>query len=438
VVTDGTGAADSGRGSGASAASTTGDTRPSVAVLVDDLATWVVGGLQPTGIQRVVSELLDTAYARPDIRAWAAVTIGGLKPQERLFIAEVSRDSLRWEAHRAGPGLKLRSLRRARTVVARVPIPWRVRRTVKEAYVRMALSVGGIGIVDRPAADARSDILLAPGYVGSRDTAARLRRLADEGLPARVIVYDFFPLTNPEWCVPGMDRDFGEAFDMVMPVADRVVTLCQEVADQVVERYPQVRDRLRVAVPTLEAHAPRPAPGRDAVPSVVEGPFILALSTVEPRKNVRAILDAWRIVRADPRAADVRLVVAGRRGWRSEEIEAEIARDGEALGIVRLDHVTDAEVDALYRDCLATVHASWAEGFGLPARESVVRGIPTLMSSTIPRDGLPDETYALFDPADAVALAALILDVIERRPERTPISLGPGTGWEPVLSALVD
>jgi glycosyltransferase involved in cell wall biosynthesis len=100
--------------------------------------------------------------------------------------------------------------------------------------------------------------------------------------------------------------------------------------------------------------------------------------------------------------------------------------------------VTDAQVDALYRDCLATVHASWAEGFGLPARESVVRGIPTLMSSTIPRDGLPDGTYALFDPADPAALAALVLDVVERRPARTPIALGPGTGWEPVLSALVD
>jgi glycosyltransferase involved in cell wall biosynthesis len=159
---------------------------------------------------------------------------------------------------------------------------------------------------------------------------------------------------------------------------------------------------------------------------------------VEPRKNVRATLDAWRIVRADPRAAGTRLVIAGRRGWRSEDVEAEIARDGERLGIVRLDHITDAEVDALYRDCLATVHASWAEGFGLPARESVVRGIPTLMSSTIPRDGLPDGRYALFDPADPAALAALIMDVIERRPERTPLALGSGTGWEPVLSALVD
>ncbi len=170
----------------------------------------------------------------------------------------------------------------------------------------------------------------------------------------------------------------------------------------------------------------------------MDGPFVLSLSTVEPRKNVGAILDAWRIVRADPRTSGVRLVIAGRRGWKTEDLESRIARDGERLGIVRLDHLTDAQVDALYRDCLATVHASWAEGFGLPARESVVRGIPTLMSSTIPRDGLPDGTYALFDPTDPTSLAALITDVIATRPARTPIALGTGTGWEPVLSALVD
>ncbi len=409
-----------------------------MAILVDDLATWVVSGLQPTGIQRVVSEILDTALARPDLRAWPAVTIGGIRPGERLVVSQVSRDSLRWEAHQGGPGVTLRGLRRSRAVIAGLPIPGRLRGRVKQAYVRLALSVGGIGIVEREGATARPDILLAPGYAGIPDTAARLRRLADEGLAPRVIVYDFFPMTHPEWCVPGMDRDFAVAFDMLMPVADRVVTLCREVADQVAERYPQVEGRLRVAVPTLEAHAPRPAPDRGAVPSPVDGPFILALSTVEPRKNVGAVLAAWRIVRADPRTAGVRLVIAGRRGWKTEDVEAEIARDGERLGIVRLDHVTDAQVDALYRDCLATVHASWAEGFGLPARESVVRGIPTLMSSTIPRDGLPDGTYALFDPADPARLAELMTEVIVDRPARTPIALGPGTGWEPVLSALVD
>lgn len=416
-----------------------GDPRPSVAILVDDLATWVVGGLQPTGIQRVVSELLDTALARADIRAWAAVSGPDDASSGAPTLAEVTRASLRWDARPADVGWRLGGLRRARATVAGLPLPWRLRRVAREAYVRATLSAGG---VERAGADAQvprtPDVLVAPGYVASRDEAHRLRRLAAAGTRPRVIVYDLYPLTNPDWCVPGMDRGFDEAMRTLVPVVERAVTLSRDVADQVAALYPDLADRVRVALPTLEAHAPRPAPGRGEVPPVVEGPFILALSTVEPRKNVRAILDAWQIVHADPRAAEVRLVVAGRRGWRSEEIEAEIARDGEALGVVRLDHVTDAEVGALYRDCLATVHASWAEGFGLPARESVVRGIPTLMSSTIPRDGLPDGTYALFDPADPVALSALVLEVVERRPERTPIALGPGTGWEPVLSALVD
>jgi glycosyltransferase involved in cell wall biosynthesis len=414
-----------------------GRPRRSVAILVDDLATWLVAGLQPSGIQRVVSEVLDTAYARRDIRAWPAVSIGGLRPGERLLLSETAPDSLRWEAHQGGVDVKLRSLRLARKAMVRLPIPRRVRRSAKEAYAHLALAFGGIRVVGRDEL-VRPDLLLVPGGFSNGDSAARLRRFVDEGVPVRVIVYDLFPVTNPEWCVPEVTWSFKEALDTLLPVADRVVTLSDEVANQIAERYPGSAGRIRVAVPTLRAHAPRSVRGSDDAPAPVPGPFLLALSTVEPRKNHRVILDAWRLLHEDPSAAGARLVIAGRRGWKADDIEAEIARDAERLGIVRLGHATDEVVEALYRDCLATVHASWAEGFGLPVRESVVRGIPTLMSSTIPRDGLPDGTYRMFDPTDARGLADLMVEAIAAGHVRTPIALGDGTGWEPVLSALVD
>ena len=93
-----------------------------------------------------------------------------------------------------------------------------------------------------------------------------------------MIVYDLFPVRNPEWVVPQQRRDFVEALDTLVPISDRIVTLSQEVADQVAERYPASAGRVRVAIPTLEAHAPKPDPER-ASPSPVSGPFVLALST---------------------------------------------------------------------------------------------------------------------------------------------------------------
>lgn len=410
----------------------------SVAILVDDLATWLSSGLRPTGIQRVVSELLLAAYATPHIDAWPAICLGGTEPDDRIELVRIARDSLAWEGRRGPASVRLRYLRWARAVLRRLPLPVTFRERTKAAYERLALRLAGIRSETRAEAE-RAELLLVPGgFWMHPETPLRIRRLAEAGLSVRMIVYDVFPATHPEWVPSDYPRHFEQALDAIVPVCDVVVVLSKLVSEDVAARYPDSASAIRIAVPRLEAHAPRSPELTDASAAPVEGAFILALSTVEPRKNYRAILDAWRIAREDPRIAEASLAVVGRRGWMAEEIEAEIERDGERLRIRRLERATDGEVEALYRECLATVHASWAEGFGLPVRESVVRGIPTLMSSGIPQDGLPAGSFSVFDPADVNALASLMVKAIVGGHVRTPITLANGTGWEPVLSALIE
>jgi glycosyltransferase involved in cell wall biosynthesis len=411
----------------------------SVAILVDDLATWIVTGHQPTGIQRVVSELLDTAAARTDVDSWPAVSLAGSGPDADVRLVEVDRESLRWEGPDGGLRLRRRYLQLVRRILRRAPLPARLRGGARLVYLRLALAIGGIRS-SRSTGGRRADLLLVPGGFWSGDSAARIRSLAARGTKVRVIVYDLFPVRNPEWFDPRLCSDFAEALAVVVSVADRIVTLSDEVAKQLTDEYPTLGGKITTAVPTLRAHTSRRAAGQSPWPSPVPRPYLLAVGTVEPRKNHRVILDAWRIAREDPRMAHASLVVVGRHGWMADDIEAEIARDGGRMNIVRLAHTTDDELEALYDGCHATVHASWAEGFGLPVRESIARGIPTLMSATIPRVGLADGSYLPFDPADARGLASLITDLLltERvRAASTPRA-SDGTGWEPVLAALVD
>ncbi len=410
-----------------------------MAILVDDLATWIVTGHQPTGIQRVVSELLDTAMARADIDSWPAVSLAGPGADADVDLVEVDRESLRWTAPGGGLLVRRRYLQLVRRAVRRAPLPLPLRRGAKLLYLRLALAVGGI----RPTTSTggrRADLLLVPGGFWSGDSAARIRSLTARGTKVRVIVYDLFPVRNPEWCDPRLCRDFAEALAVIVSVADRIVTLSDEVARQLTDDYPTLGRKVRTATPALWAHALKRSFGPTATPLPIAGPFVLAVGTVEPRKNHRAILDAWRIVREDPRMANTSLAVVGRPGWMADDIEAEIARDAARLNIVRLAHTTDDELEALYDACRATVHASWAEGFGLPVRESIVRGIPTLMSGTIPRDGLADGSFVPFDPADAQGLASLIADFLMTDRVRAPSTprTSDRTGWEPVLAALVD
>ncbi len=409
---------------------------PSVALLVDDLATWLVAGRHPTGIQRVVSELLETAYSRTDIDAWAAVTLGSSETGAERGIRAVSPESLRWEAHRSRTSAALRLMRWAQPRIARLEIPEPVRRPIRTTYGRLSLVLGGVQPSERP--DSRLDLLLVPGSFWAGDSTRHLVRLAQSGVTVRMIVHDLFPIHHPEWCGERLVRDFSLAIDKLLPVSDRIVTLSSDVARQVSERYPETRDRIRVGVPTLEAHARRGTSPTAPAPAGLAGRYLLALGTVEPRKNHRTIIDAWRIARADPRAAGAQLAIAGRLGWKAEDIEAEVLRDGAQLGIIRLANATDEHVEALYQGCAATVNASWEEGFGLPVRESIVRGVPAIVSTGIPRDGLPDGACRWFDPSDVEALAHLMVEALTEQWSVPPLDLGSGTGWEPVLSALVD
>ena len=198
-------------------------------------------------------------------------------------------------------------------------------------------------------------------------------------------------------------------------------------------------DRVRAAVPDLHAHSPKTSGAGDLGATEVRSipsPYLLALSTVEPRKNHRLILDAWRLYRS--RKPIGTLVIVGRRGWETGEIEDEIGRDAAGFQIVRIESVTDTELEALYAGAAATVHASWAEGFGLPVRESVARGITTLVSTGIPRDGLPEDQVELFAPDDSNRLSYLIEEALTFRWPRRPVITGAGTGWEPMVSALLD
>ena len=405
---------------------------PSVAILIDDLVAWHGFAGQPTGIQRAASEVLDTALRRTDVRAWPAASIVGLRSDQPRLL-EIERGSLRWASPEGQTPRQLTILRSARGVVSRAPLPSLTRTWMKRLYGRLTVyTLGG--------RDAQSaDLLLVPGAFWIGEMATRIPQLVRQGIPVRALVYDLFPPTRPESFEPALRDDFEHAMDAVIPICDRIVTLGESPARELVARYPSVSDRVRAAVPDLHAHSPKTSGAGDhgaievrPIPS----PYILALSTVEPRKNHRLILDAWRLYRS--RKPIGTLVIVGRRGWETGEIEDEIGRDAASFQIVRIESVTDTELEALYAGAAATVHASWAEGFGLPVRESVARGITTLVSTGIPRDGLPEDQVELFAPHDSNRLSYLIEEALTFRGPRRPVVTGAGTGWEPMVSALLD
>lgn len=140
------------------------------------------------------------------------------------------------------------------------------------------------------------------------------------------------------------------------------------------------------------------------LPDGIETPFALHVGTLEPRKNILRLLDAWEILAGSDSGAPL-LVLCGKFGWKTEEIEAAVA-DAEARGLVRhLGYVAEGELAALYQAAAVVVFPTRYEGFGLPAVEAQQAGAP-LVCSDLPvlREVAGDG--ALYTPVDDAAAIA--------------------------------
>jgi glycosyltransferase involved in cell wall biosynthesis len=140
---------------------------------------------------------------------------------------------------------------------------------------------------------------------------------------------------------------------------------------------------------------------RLATPDSVPKRYILFVSTIEPRKNLEVLLDAFARLRARG-AYDGALVVVGRVGWKSESLIPRLR----APGVHHLDYVPPTQLASIYRNAELFVFPSIYEGFGFPLLEAMAYGIPSIAahSSSLPEIGGDAALY--FSPRDSRALEA--------------------------------
>jgi glycosyltransferase involved in cell wall biosynthesis len=154
---------------------------------------------------------------------------------------------------------------------------------------------------------------------------------------------------------------------------------------------------------------PVPAEERAAVQAAhgLARPFVLTVGTLEPRKNLSTLLEAFDQLAANGGgAASMDLVVVGGRGWRDRQLVRELGTRG-SLGHVRwLGYVSERELVALYGGAALFVYPSRLEGFGLPVIEAMACGTPVIASDVPALREVAADAACFVPPGDAPALAA--------------------------------
>ena len=139
-------------------------------------------------------------------------------------------------------------------------------------------------------------------------------------------------------------------------------------------------------------------------------PFILFVSTIEPRKNIIALVDAVRTLRT--RGYSHRLVIAGRKGWLYQGVFDHVRSTGMESQVDFLDFVPEEDLAALYSACAAFVFPSLYEGFGLPPLEAMACGAPVICSNAASLPEVVGDAGILVNPREVGEIVAALERVL--------------------------
>jgi glycosyltransferase involved in cell wall biosynthesis len=219
-----------------------------------------------------------------------------------------------------------------------------------------------------------------------------------------VTIHDLDFLTHPERTRDEVRRDYPDLARSHARRADQIIVPSEFTAAEVVRHFDVTPEHISVCPPG--------APAWEAREAQPESGYILFLGTLEPRKNLGGLLDAYERVVSLARNVP-QLILAGRATADSQPLLDRLKRPPLDGRVRQLGYVDSEKRRGLYEGARLFVLPSFEEGFGMPVLEAMTLGVPVVASS---RGALPEivaDAGPLVDPEDPDALAAAIRRLIE-------------------------
>ncbi|HUK93784.1 MAG TPA: glycosyltransferase family 1 protein [Gaiellaceae bacterium] len=240
-------------------------------------------------------------------------------------------------------------------------------------------------------------------------------------VPLVVTIHDLAVLRHPEAFNRWTRAYSRPALKRVVRAASRVIVV-SEFTRRELAAYVDVPDEKVRVIPDAVG-APFVAEGAAA-----EGDYVLAVGTLEPRKNLPRLVEGFERAGLN----GVRLLVAGMRGWGDVSVAGNDVR--------WLGFVPDDELARLYRGARCVAYVSTYEGFGLPVLEAMACGTPVVAGRNEAAEEVAGGAAVLVDPFDPDAIAAGLAEAVDRREELRALGLerAKAFDWGEVARATVE
>jgi len=356
---------------------------------------------QGAGIGRYTRELIRAIVAQGDTHRYSLFYAAGGLSSDSAYIAD------------------LRQICNTHANVRRVPIPLSPRRLTQFwQRLRVPLPIELF--------TGRLDLLHAPDFVLPPTRAHTL-----------VTIHDLSFLVHPECADPSMVRYLTDAVPRGLRRANVILADSQATRNDLARLLAIDPARVELVYPGVEPRfCPLPAATTEPVRRRLSLPdhFVLFVSTLEPRKNLVRLLEAFaQIVQTDN--SNLHLVIAGRRGWLYEDIFAAIDRLQLHARVQLLDYVHDKDLPALYNLAAAFAYPSIYEGFGIPPLEALACGTPTVVADNSSLPEVVADAAVLVSAEDVGSIASGIARVVSDAALRARLrAVGPAQArkftWE--------
>ncbi|MBN1354843.1 glycosyltransferase family 4 protein [bacterium] len=197
--------------------------------------------------------------------------------------------------------------------------------------------------------------------------------------------------------------------------ADAIITSSRFAAGRIVELFPVAESKVRVVPYGVQPgfmHRDRSRDAEIRKKWALPNAYILTIASIEPRKNLMALLDAYAVYRRRTERP-LPLIIVGKEGHRAREIKKRAERHDMEFSVRLLNYIPENVLGAIYAMAEFMIYPSLYEGFGLPVLEAMASGCPVIASE---RSSIPEvvgDSGILIDPADPVNMSNAMIRLSE-------------------------
>ncbi len=240
------------------------------------------------------------------------------------------------------------------------------------------------------------DVVLEPAHFGPFNLLKYIKRVT--------IIHDLTPILFPyfhRWHSQFLQKIFLKG---ILNKTDLIIANSDNTANDICKVYPQNCKKVKRIYPGKTEHYKHVNKPGVLAKYNISNPYFLFVGTIEPRKNLMVLLDAFTIFKTQNKN-NILLVIVGGIGWKSEAFTAALNDHPFKDSIICTGFADAEDLPTLYSQSMALIYPSLYEGFGLPVVEAMSCGTPVITgnNSSLPEAGGNAALY--FDATDANALA---------------------------------